>query len=186
MSSHQLQAGCFLVANPTLRDPNFHRSVVLLCEHGDEGSMGIVVNRRTSHTLAEAITEMPAQATQALYWGGPVQQSMVLVLHRHTEDAPGTSPIADGMALGTNHEALKHLLETLEHPERHLRVYSGYAGWGIGQLAAEMEQRSWIITKAAAELVFDAEPDAVWERALERLGPRYAHLASMPSDPRVN
>ena len=148
--------------------------------------MGLIVNRPTEHTLVDAITEMPARATQRLYWGGPVQQRLVLVLHREASDAPDTAPVTHGMALGTNHEALKRLLETLPHPERHLRVYSGYAGWAAGQLAAEMEQRSWIVGKADPKLVFDVEPNAVWGRALAQLGPRYAYLTSMPADPRVN
>ena len=181
-----MHAGRLLVANPTLRDPNFSRTVVLLCEHGDDGSMGVIVNRPTEHTLTEAITGMPQDATQRLYWGGPVQQQMVLALHRDAHDAPNTAPVADGMALGTDHDALIHLLQTLPDPERHIRVYSGYAGWAAGQLEAEMQQHSWIVSKADAGLVFDVEPDQVWERALVQLGPRFAYLATMPADPRVN
>jgi len=181
-----VHAGCLLVANPTLRDPNFSRTVVLLCEHGDEGSMGVIVNRPTEHTLSEAITGMPEDASQRLYWGGPVQPHLVLALHRDARDAPNTAPVAAGMALGTDHEALIHLLMTLPDPAHHVRVYSGYAGWAEGQLEAEMRQRSWIVSKADAGLVFDIEPDQVWERALASLGPRFAYLATMPSDPRVN
>jgi putative transcriptional regulator len=186
LSSPSLQAGRFLIANPTLRDPNFSRTVVLLCEHGDEGSMGVIINRPTEHTLTEAITGVPEKATQRLYWGGPVQQRMVLVLHRHADDAPGTAPVSGGMALGTDHKALIRLLESLPDPARHVRVYSGYAGWAAGQLDAEMQQRSWIVASADPSLVFDVEPDKVWRRALQQLGPRYAHLTTMPADPRVN
>jgi len=148
--------------------------------------MGLIVNRPTEHKLVDAITEMPKRATQNLYWGGPVQQRMVLVLHRHAEDAPDTTPVTRGMALGTSHDALKHLLETLPQPEKRLRVYSGYAGWAAGQLHNEMEQHSWILSPADPKLVFDVEPNAVWGRALAQLGPRYAHLTTMPADPRVN
>lgn len=148
--------------------------------------MGVIINRPTEHTLGEAITSVPENVSERLYWGGPVQQRMVLVLHRHADDAPGTAPVSAGMALGTDHDALLQLLQSLPEPTRHVRVYSGYAGWAGGQLEAEMNLRSWIIAEADPELVFDVEPDAIWGRALEQLGPRYAYLTTMPSDPRVN
>lgn len=181
-----VRSGCFLIASPTLRDPNFSRTVVLLCEHGDDGSMGLVVNRPTEHSLVDAISEMPSSATQRLYWGGPVQQQLVLVLHRNTFDAPGSMEIVDGMALGTDSDALHHVLESAEDPAQQVRVFSGYAGWASGQLAAEMELRSWIIAPARSELVFGPDPATIWMEALRGLGPRYAWLATMPSDPRVN
>lgn len=148
--------------------------------------MGIVINRPTEHPLADAIEGLPERAIQPLYWGGPVQQRLVLVLHRDAHDAPHTTPLTRGMALGTDHDALMHLLATLPNPEERLRVYSGYAGWGVGQLQQEMKQRSWLVTNADPTLVFDAAPNEVWSLALQQLGPRYAHLATMPPDPRVN
>jgi putative transcriptional regulator len=178
--------GCFLIASPTLRDPNFSRTVVLLCEHGEDGSMGLVINRPTEHSLIDAISEMPSSATQRLYWGGPVQQQLVLVLHRSTLDAPGSKEIVDGMALGADSEALYHVLESAETPEKQVRVFSGYAGWDSGQLEAEMEVRSWIVCPGRSQLVFGVEAEEVWLDALRELGPRYAWLATMPSDPRVN
>jgi len=182
----QVRAGCFLIASPTLRDPNFARSVVLLCEHGDKGSMGVVVNRPTEHSVAEAITGMPVRATQRLFWGGPVQQHVVLVLHRHSIDTPEGREVVDGMSLGGDSEALVQILESDPEPHTRVRVFSGYAGWGAGQLDAEMEERSWIVHPGSARLVFDVEPDSIWSAALREMGPRYAHWTSIPLDPRVN
>ena len=182
----EIRAGCFLIANPTLRDPNFSRTVVLLCEHNDEGSMGLVINRPTEHTIAAAITGMPQRATQPLFWGGPVQQRMVLVLHRSQLDAPGSKVIVDGMALGADREVLVHLFGHSEDPARHVRVFSGYAGWAAGQLEAEMREHSWIVCPARAQLVFGLEPDTIWAEALLALGPQYVYLTTIPPDPRVN
>ncbi len=181
-----IRAGCLLIASPTLRDPNFARTVVLLCEHGDQGSMGLVVNRPTRHSVAEAIPGMPARATQCLYWGGPVQQQLVLVLHRRALEAPGGQEIGDGMALGTDADALAQILTSAQNPEEHVRVFSGYAGWGAGQLEAEMAERSWIVGPGLARLVLAAETETLWAEALEQLGPRYAYLRNVPLDPRVN
>jgi putative transcriptional regulator len=181
-----VRAGCFLIANPTLRDPNFSRTVVLLCEHNDQGSMGLIINRPTEHTVAGAISGMPERATQLLYWGGPVQQRLVLVLHRHKIDVPEAREIVDGMALGSDSEALIHLLETAAHPDERVRIFSGYAGWAAGQLESELQEKSWIVAPGRAELVFGVEAERIWAEALQALGPRFRYLTSLPSDPRVN
>ena len=181
-----IRAGCFLIANTTLRDPNLSRTVVLLCERNDQGSMGLVINRPTAHTLAEAISGLPERATQLLYWGGPVQQRMVLVLHRDALDSPGAKEIVDGMALGADNQALLHLLEKSANPAERVRVFSGYAGWAAGQLEAEMQLHSWIVAPGQTALVFHDDPEKVWAEALVSLGPQYAHLTAIPPDPRVN
>jgi len=181
-----IRSGCFLIANPTLRDPNFSRTVVLLCEHNDAGSMGLVINRPTEHTVAAAIPGMPDRATQPLFWGGPVQQKLVIVLHRSQLDAPGSKGIVDGMSLGADREVLVQLFEHAANPARQVRVFSGYAGWGAGQLEAEMRERSWIVAAASAQLVFGVAPDKIWTAALMTLGPRYEYLTRLPPDPRVN
>jgi len=182
----QVREGCLLIASPTLRDPNFARSVVLLCEHGDEGSMGLVLNRPTSHRVAEAIAGMPDCASQTLFWGGPVQQQLVLVLHRSALEAPGGRELVDGMALGNDRDALVQILESNPDPASRVRIFSGYAGWSAGQLAEEMDMHSWIASPAQAAWLFDTEPDCMWSEALRRLGPRYEYMTTMPIDPRVN
>lgn len=148
--------------------------------------MGLVVNRPTRHSVAEAIPDMPERATMCLFWGGPVQQQVVLVLHRRALEAPGGREVSDGMALGTDADALAQILASAQSPAEHVRVFSGYAGWGAGQLQAEMEERSWIVAPGQASLVFAADAESMWAEALQQLGPRYAHLANVPLDPRVN
>lgn len=179
----ELGSGVFLVANPTLRDPNFSRTVVLLCEHNEQGSMGLVINRPSDLRLAQALPDLPDSA-QPLYVGGPVQRDIVLVLHREV-GIPGARPVCDGMALGGDHADLVALLRRPDGALR-ARVFSGYAGWGAGQLQDEMRSTSWIVCPARAGLVFEPAAADLWSVVLRSLGPRYAHLASMPEDPRVN
>ena len=153
MGSLPLGTGIFLIASPTLRDPNFSRTVVLLCEHDEQG---------------------------------PVQREIVVVLHRGAPGIEGARPIADGLALGGDQEALLEFLRGPGSAAEGVRVYSGYAGWGAGQLEDEMQAKSWITCPARASFVFAADPSLVWGEVLRSLGPRYAYLARVPLDPRVN
>ena len=187
MTADELRSGLFLVASPTLRDPNFARTVVLLCEHeDDEGSMGVVVNRPSDLKLSQTLTDIRPGVDQPLFWGGPVQRDIVLVLHRGDLEIPESRPICDGMALGGDQEALLEIVRDPALGAGQVRVYSGYAGWGAGQLAGEMSAKSWITCAAQARFVFDLDPSEVWAEVLRSMGPRYAYLAAVPLDPRVN
>lgn len=176
--------GRLLVASPILQDPNFQRSVVLLCEHDDEeGSMGVVINRPSTLTLDESLLNAAGIAPQPLWIGGPVQRDAVVVLHRNA-DVPGAKTLVDGMALGGEEDAIVDLLRGPRRKD--VRVFSGYAGWGAGQLAAELQERSWLVYPAQSFLVFDVPPDEVWAMVLRCLGPGFAYLANLPLDLRVN
>lgn len=176
--------GRFLVASPILQDPNFRRTVVLLCEHDDEqGSMGIIVNRPSELKLDDTLLNAEGIAPQPLWIGGPVQRDAIVVLHR-SQGVPGSKELVDGMAIGGEEAAIVDLLRGPHHQD--VRVFSGYAGWGAGQLADELQERSWLVVPARAHLVFDVPADALWATVLRSLGPGFAYLAQLPLDPRVN
>ena len=179
-----LASGILLIASPTLRDPNFARSVVLLCEHDvDEGSMGLVVNRPSEMTLSETLNRIGPHPRQSLWIGGPVQRDIVLVLHRDAA-VRGARSICDGIALGGEED---DIVELVRGPgASQVRVFAGYSGWGAGQLEEEMETGSWITCPARARLIFDQQPDEMWAEVLRSLGPEYARLTRVPLDPRVN
>lgn len=176
--------GTFLVASPILRDPNFARTVVLLCEHDDEeGSMGLVINRPTEVTLDRAVEGVAENPEQHLWYGGPVQRDVVLVLHREI-GVEGARSVCDGMSLGGEPDLI---LDLLRGPRcKDVRVFSGYSGWSAGQLRDELEAGSWIVSPAVARVVFETEAGSIWETVLRSLGPRYAYLTGLPLDPRVN
>jgi putative transcriptional regulator len=176
--------GSFLIAHPTLRDPNFSRTVVLLCEHdAEEGSMGLVVNRPTEVRLGDTIEGLDPADPQPLFYGGPVQRDIVVVLH-HDAAVPDAHEVCDGMALGGDAESIITLLHDTER--RRVRVFAGYSGWGAGQLQGELETGSWIICPARARFVFENDPATLWADILRSLGPRYEILTRVPLDPRVN
>ncbi|HEX5584528.1 YqgE/AlgH family protein [Gaiella sp.] len=180
---HSLR-GQLLVAGPGLRDPNFRRTVVLLGEHGDEGAMGVVLNRVSTVSVDEAVPPVAELVgPEALvHIGGPVQPQAVVVLADFVDpgragelvlDTVGFLPgdVEDGTELGEL---------------RNVRVFAGYAGWGPGQLEEELEEQSWVVLPARVSDVFTDTPDALWATVLRRQGGVLALLALLPDDPRSN
>ena len=174
--------GQLLIAGPTLLDPNFQRTVVLVVEHSQEGALGLVLNRPSQTTVGEAVDELSqlVDLDEPLYIGGPVQQSALIVLAEF-EDADRAAVVAFedvGVLGGEDHE---------NPPEtRRGRAFAGHAGWGPGQLDAELQSGDWILEPARREDAFCATPAELWPAVLERKGGSYALVARMPNDPSVN
>jgi putative transcriptional regulator len=164
-----LAAGKLLVAARRLPDPNFSRTVVLLAVHGDEGAMGLIVNRRSEVPLARLFPQvMPTMSTAGhAFAGGPVQREVAIALVRTSESPAGARPIMNGVHVVSAREPLEALLAS-GTPASRLRIYLGYAGWGPGQLEAETAQGSWHVLDGDADIVFDPDPAAVWPRQIAR------------------
>ena len=180
--------GTFLVASPLLRDPNFLRTVVLMCDHTDEGSWGLVVNRRTDLTFGTLLEDLPfpAATNGPVFWGGPVETSRMQTLHRLRRDLGEVTEVCPGVDLGLDVDTFREVLDGTLMPGESLQAYVGHAGWGPGQLEAELATGSWIPCTAEARFVFEVDPEEMWERVLRSLGRNFARLATVPLDPRVN
>lgn len=168
-------APSLLLAMPQLQDPNFARSVVLLCEYGPEGAMGFVVNRPTGLRAAEAVSlDPPAQGDSGLelWTGGPVETHRGFLLLGNDPDIEGSERIADGFHLTASLDVLRSLIETTpgELARQRCRLLLGYAGWGPGQLDAELAASAWLLAPIDSRLVFEADPEAMWEQAIRGLG----------------
>ena len=168
-------APSLLVAMPQLRDPNFFRSVVLLCEHGRSGAMGFVVNRPTDTLATDAVALDPPLAGDSgmrLWNGGPVEQHRGFLLLGTDPERADSEQITDGFHLTASLVVLRDLLEaTPTHLERtRARLLLGYAGWGPGQLDSELAESAWITAPADPTIVFETPADAMWERAIRSLG----------------
>jgi putative transcriptional regulator len=176
--------GHLLVAGPALEDPNFRRTVVLLGEHGDDGAMGVVLNRASTVTVEDAVPPIGelVPAGELVFVGGPVQPEAVVVLADSADPDLAATVVLDtvGFLPGEIDEATD--LGEL----RNLRVFAGYAGWAPGQLEAEIEEGSWVVVPAQPSDVFTAEPERLWSRVLKREGGGLAVLAMLPDDPAVN
>lgn len=177
--------GCLLIAEPPMEDPNFRRTVVLLCEHTAEGSFGLVLNKPTGHRLQE-VAASPLPFDGALALGGPVQPETLHYLHPYGDEVDGALPVVKGVWWGGDFDAVADGLASGQFDEDHFRFFVGYSGWGAAQLDAEADGGSWIVLPATADLVWAAADDGTWRRVLRRLGGEYALLSTFPDDPRMN
>jgi putative transcriptional regulator len=174
--------GRLLVATPDLRDPNFSRTVVLMLEHGDDGALGVVLNRPIELSVADVLPDWAdlSTAPACLYVGGPVAPTAVIGLGRG--DGPVFQPLFDG--LGTLDLDLDPALYSATMAN--LRVFVGYAGWAPGQLEQELSGGGWLVLDLAPEDPFSSEPSQLWQAVLRRQGGRVAMFASAPEDPSTN
>jgi putative transcriptional regulator len=179
-----LATGKLLIAEPFLADPNFARSVILLCEHGDEGSVGFILNRSTELTLGDLLPELYTPLLK-VYQGGPVQLDTLHMLHRMPKKFGGNE-ILPGVFWGGSYEALQEAILNNAYQPMDLRLFVGYSGWSPGQLDKEKEAGAWIVTDLTPELLFETEPENVWEEAIKSLGEQYAYLANLPVNPQLN
>jgi putative transcriptional regulator len=187
-SNQEYGKGYFLIANPVLPDPNFSRTVILLCNHDDEGSFGLVINRSAPINPKEVFAQigMSEVPTGKIYVGGPVSTSQVFYLCYSEEPLPELETICDGVYLGMSWELLDNLMPRLKDPEKNIRFYLGYSGWGAGQLADEMTRLSWLTTEACGEFVFQENEDGVWANVVRSLGKDYVYLTQAPINPQWN
>jgi putative transcriptional regulator len=177
-------AGQLLLASPALYDPNFRRTVVLIGVHSEEGAMGVVLNRPSEVTVGEAVPqlEQTVASEEPIYVGGPVEPSSIVFLAEFLDPS-----LAGLLVLGRiGFPAPDADIEELTQATARGRVFAGYAGWGEGQLDAEVDHGDWIAQTALPEDVFTDLPQELWGSVLTRKGGGYALLARMPVDPSVN
>jgi len=180
-------AGQLLVATPSLVDPNFAHAVVLLLDHDGDGSLGVVLNRPSPVTVASVLPDWAASVDppEVLFEGGPVSTDAAL--------AVALVPDADADPIGfrclfdrTGIIDLDTPPEVLAPAITRLRVFAGYAGWGSGQLEAEIEEGAWYVLDSTAHDVFHADPGALWSRVLRRQPGSLAWVSTRPADPTLN
>jgi putative transcriptional regulator len=172
-----LSTGKFLVANRRLADPNFVNSVVLIVEHDDKGTLGVIVNRQSRVLLSKALVEMQnlKERGDTVFRGGPVQREAVLALVRPQEGQKieGAKRVLEDVYVLSTRTQIEQQIRERAAPER-FRVYTGYAGWAPDQLATEMDLGSWHVFPASGAEVFDKEPASLWSRLIERSEARIA------------
>ena len=180
--------GYFLIANPVLPDPNFSRTVVLLCNHDDQGSFGLVINKSAELDSEDVFNDIEVLNSYSgkIYLGGPVSQAQVFYLCRSREALPELDLVCPGIYLGMSWDLLESVMEKLENPDQDLRFYLGYSGWGAGQLAGEMERKSWLTCEASDVFTFGENEDKIWEDVVLSLGKDYQYLVKAPVNPQWN
>ncbi|MBW7856367.1 MAG: YqgE/AlgH family protein [Ignavibacteriaceae bacterium] len=177
--------GTLLVSSPLIED-FFRRTVILITEHNDVGSVGFVLNAKLTVTLGEAIPELETMNSD-LYLGGPVQRELLNFLHKIPDIIEGGYEVADGIYWGGNYEILKILADSGEIKNDDITFFLGYSGWAPGQLEDELALNTWYVTDAKAEDIFHKSPEVnLWRKVLKRMGGNFNIISSFPDDPSMN
>ncbi len=175
--------GRLLIASPALVDPNFARSVVLITEHGEEGAMGVVLNRPSEVEVGAVAPELgEVVGGEPVFIGGPVQPQALVVLAEFNDTDAAAWIVAADVGFVAAHTEYSELPDLV----RRGRVYAGYSGWGSGQLEGELAEEAWIVEPPLPRELFCDDPEALWQDVLARKGGQFALLARMPDDPSQN
>jgi putative transcriptional regulator len=176
--------GKLLIAGATLPDPNFARTVVLICQHSEEGALGLVLNRPGELIVGDVAPELSelVGADAVIGAGGPVQPDALLVLGEFEDPSYAGMPVVGRVGLMGEGREVADLAEVTFRA----RAFAGYAGWGPGQLDAELARDDWFVAPAGIDDIFDPDADELWSRVLQRKGGHFKVVARMPIDPSVN
>jgi putative transcriptional regulator len=177
--------GRLLISEPFLPDPNFERTIVLLCEHSDEGSFGFILNKPTESKVGEVMEDLE-KFEEPIYIGGPVQQDTLHYVHQ-LEDLEDSIEIAPGIYWGGSFEQIRLLSETRQLSETDIKFFLGYSGWDKGQLEEELKADSWIVSDmVSTQFLFETPPAQLWNHTLKLMGGRFSVYSNYPTDPRSN
>lgn len=181
----KIQPGTILIADPFLKDPNFLRTVIFLCEHRDEGSFGFVLNRKLNYVIGDLMSDLEG-CNFPVFYGGPVQQNTIHFLHRCPGLITGGEQVTDDIYWGGEFEEVVALLSDNRLTPNDIRLFLGYSGWGEGQLKGEFKEHTWLTTHSSEQLVFGDDETSIWKNALKQLGGKYEQLIHYPIDPQLN
>jgi putative transcriptional regulator len=174
MSDYASLSNQFLIAMPSLADPNFERSVTLICEHTAEGALGLILNKPTNLQIREVFEQLKLdhadtlQPDQPVMHGGPVATSRGFVLHGEGGEWESTLALGDGLGLTTSRDIMEAIAGG--KGPAHSLFALGYAGWTAGQLEAEMAENAWLSVQRCDELIFDTPIEGRWDAATRLLG----------------
>jgi putative transcriptional regulator len=178
--------GDLLISEPFLHDPNFDRTVILVCDNGIEGTFGLVINKTTNLLLAEVMNET-INFNSCLNLGGPVEQNTLHYVHRIKVPIDDSIELGNGLYWSGDFNQIKELIANGQVTEEDIKFYLGYSGWSEGQLREELDQQSWFVKpQATSRQIFDMDEEALWQSILKEMGGKYKVFSNYPSDPRLN
>lgn len=180
------EKGNLLISEPYLPDPNFERTVVLICEHDENGTIGFVLNRKAVVSVGDVMDDL-AVTEADLYVGGPVEQDTLHFIHQNEALAEGGNEVIPGVYWGGSFEKMTSMANTRQLLNADIRFFVGYSGWSQGQLVSELKQKSWIVFKESnSSQIFDTSPEELWKRVLNDMGGKFKLISNYPTDPRLN
>jgi putative transcriptional regulator len=177
--------GKLLISEPTLLDSYFKRSVIILAEHNESGSVGFILNKRVEFRLSEAIEELK-DFNFPLYFGGPVKRDNLFYIHNLGDKIEGSMPIGDGLFWGGNFDTLKELILDGKATEKDVKFFLGYSGWEPEQLNREMQENSWFVSNSTKDLIMKDSDSELWRTVMKKMGTQFALLSNFPDNPSMN
>ena len=176
--------GIILISEPSLRDYYFRQSVVLLAEHNEEGSFGIIINKPIETKLNDLLKDFP-DFEVPVFLGGPVKTDSVFFIHTKG-NVPASLKIMDGLFWGGDIETIREMINLKLIEKNEIRFFVGYSGWNPNQLDREISEKSWVLSHTKVEEVINNHPERLWHDYLKHMGKEYAIWANFPSDPSFN
>jgi putative transcriptional regulator len=181
----QIKTGMILLADPFMMDPNFKRAAVLLVDHGEDGSIGFVLNRESDVRVDELVDEFP-EFDAPVFVGGPVGRDTVHYLHRKGDLLEGSDEVVSGVYWGGDYEKLKFLIRQGLILPKDIRFFVGYSGWSDNQLDEEMVNGSWVPARMDANYLFQSSPDILWSKVMDNKGNAFSVIADMDEEANYN
>jgi putative transcriptional regulator len=179
------QKGLILISEPYLNDVYFKRSIVLLTEHNNEGSIGFVLNKPVNMQIQEVISDFPQFDCQ-ISIGGPVNTNTIHYIHTLGEMIPNSVPVQNNIFWGGDFDVLKkHIGNGLINSSQ-VRFFLGYSGWVPGQLEEELQQNSWLVSSINPDTIMNHQTNEIWKNTLNNLGTKYKMWVNSPENPSLN
>ena len=182
MGDNKIQSGKVLLAEPYMLDPHFKRAAVLLCDHHEEGSIGLIMNKPVNNMKVDQVIDDFPEFDVPMFYGGPVQTDTLHYVHNVGDLLEESIKIIDGVWWGGNFEKLKFLIASSLILPQNIRFFMGYSGWGEDQLADELTFGSWVVTDMDPNYLFKIKPENLWKQAMQNKGDHYTVIAQMPED----
>lgn len=179
------EKGKILISEPFLGDYYFKRSVVLLADHNEEGSFGLILNKPLEMKLGDVVADFP-DFDARVYLGGPVESDNLFFIHTLGNQIEGSLEILNGIYWGGRLEVVKEMMFLKKLSPSDIRFYIGYSGWSPKQLEEELKRNAWVVSLANSHDLLKTKPKVLWEKSLERLGGDYLYWPKFPVDPMQN
>ena len=177
--------GKILISEPFLRDATFGRSVILLIDHTDEGTMGLIINKPLPIFVNDIIKEFKYIDDIPLYKGGPVATDTLFYLHT-LANISGAIPVSKGLYLNGDFDEIKKYILQGNKVDQHIRFFLGYSGWESEQLSTELKENTWLVSKEENAYLMNGDTKDMWKQALEKLGSKYETWSRFPRVPTFN
>jgi putative transcriptional regulator len=177
--------GRILISEPFLSDTYFHRSVVLLTEHSEEGSVGFVLNKPVDLKVNDVISDFPAIDAE-ISIGGPVNTNTIHFIHTAGDIIPNSVRVSGDLFWGGDFEALKKLIKEEKVKNNQVRFFLGYSGWSPKQLENELSENAWLVTELDQDIIMKQPDHGLWKETLSRLGSKFRTWINFPENPSLN